>query len=122
MPISESCLLLSPSTTDGAMAIEMGSRSDEPVKGSDAISQRSDAPRELGKTKLKTSFHVTDDSERSDCGKRNESAESNDSMQQTVTEEDTNGSRGPKRKLGAIEIAEATMETEKTEEPGDGPD
>lgn len=119
MPISESCLLLSPAATDGAMAIEIGSRSNEPMKGSESISQRSKAPRQIGKIRLKTSFHVTDDSERSDCGKRNESAESNESMQQTLSEEEPNGSRAPKRKLGAIESEGTSMETE---ESGDGPD
>lgn len=131
MPISDSCLLLSPAATDGAMAIEMGSRSDEPVKGSESISQRSEAPRQIGKTRIKTSVHITDESERSDCGKRNASADSNDSMLQSVTEEETNGSRAPKRKLGAIESEGAVVETGtvgetgtvvETEESGEGPD
>jgi len=128
MPISDSCLLLSPAS-DGAMAIEMGSRSDEPVKGSEAISQRSAPPPPIRETRMKSSIHVTDDSDRSDWGKRNESPESNESMQQSIAEEEEtnetngtnmmNGFRAPKRKLGAIETEGPILEAE---EAGDGPD
>lgn len=120
MPISDSCLLLSPATTDGAMAIEMGNRSDEPMKGSGPISKRSEAPRPIGESRIKSSsFHVTDDSERSDSRKRNESPASNDSMQQSVNEQETNGFRAPNRKLVAIESEGPIPEKE---ESGEGPD
>lgn len=124
MPISDSCLLLSPAATDGTMAIELGSRSDEAVKESEAMSQRSEAPPPIGERRIKNSIHVTDDSERSDCGKRNASPASNESMQQSVTEEETNGSRASKRKHGAIEsaIEESEKPILEINESGDGPD
>jgi hypothetical protein len=91
----------------------MGINSTDPVSEAGILDRSSgSSPISAAGKPLKTPVHVTDDSERSNREKRNESIESTEFMQQDTPVEATNDSRPPKRQLGGLHRSGPVLEDE----------
>jgi hypothetical protein len=115
MTIADGCLLLTPATRSQGIRIDsgIGINSTDPVSETKILDRSSkSSPMSAAGKPLKRPLHVTDDSERSYRGKRNESIESSESMQQDTPVEATNDSRQPIRRLGGLHRSGPVLEDE----------
>lgn len=115
MPVRDSCLVLHPAARNERILIDSGMamNSTDPVSEAETVDRSTESsPISAAGKPLKTPMHVTDDSERSEGGRRNESLASSESMEQDIRIEASSDSRESKRKLGGLNRSGPVLEEE----------